>query len=288
MTVLLGAIANIILDPIFIFIFHMGVQGAALATIISQFLSAAWIVAFLTGKKTILRLKISAFRVEAKRALRIVGLGLSGFTMSLTNSSVQIMYNAMLQKVGGDLYVGIMTVINSVREVISMPVTGVTNSAQPVLGFNYGAGEYKRVRGGIVFMSLCCIIYTTLIWMCVHGFPEFFIRIFNRNGDLVEAGIPAMRIYFFGFFMMSLQFAGQAVFVGLGKSKYAVFFSIFRKVIIVIPLIMILPTVFHLGTDGILMAEPVSNFIGGAACFGTMMFTIWPELSGRKKKRAEG
>ena len=288
MTVLLGAIANIILDPIFIFIFHMGVQGAALATIISQFLSAAWIVAFLTGKKTILRLKISAFRVEAKRALRIVGLGLSGFTMSLTNSSVQIMYNAMLQKVGGDLYVGIMTVINSVREVISMPVTGVTNSAQPVLGFNYGAGEYKRVRGGIVFMSLCCIIYTTLIWMCVHGFPEFFIRIFNRNGELVEAGIPAMRIYFFGFFMMSLQFAGQAVFVGLGKSKYAVFFSIFRKVIIVIPLIMILPTVFHLGTDGILMAEPVSNFIGGAACFGTMMFTIWPELSGRKKKRAEG
>ena len=288
MTVLLGAIANIILDPIFIFIFHMGVQGAALATIISQFLSAAWIVAFLTGKKTILRLKISAFRVEAKRALRIVGLGLSGFTMSLTNSSVQIMYNAMLQKVGGDLYVGIMTVINSVREVISMPVTGVTNSAQPVLGFNYGAGEYKRVRGGIVFMSLCCIIYTTLIWMCVHGFPEFFIRIFNRNGDLVEAGIPAMRIYFFGFFMMSLQFAGQAVFVGLGKSKYAVFFSIFRKVIIVIPLIMILPTVFHLGTGGILMAEPVSNFIGGAACFGTMMFTIWPELSGRKKKRAQG
>ena len=288
MTVLLGAIANIILDPIFIFIFHMGVQGAALATVISQFLSAAWIVAFLTGKKTILRLKASAFRVEAKRALRIVGLGLSGFTMSLTNSSVQIMYNAMLQKVGGDLYVGIMTVINSVREVISMPVTGVTNSAQPVLGFNYGAGEYKRVRGGIVFMSLCCIIYTTLIWMCVHGFPEFFIRIFNRNGDLVEAGIPAMRIYFFGFFMMSLQFAGQAVFVGLGKSKYAVFFSIFRKVIIVIPLIMILPTVFHLGTDGILMAEPVSNFIGGAACFGTMMFTIWPELSGRKKKRAEG
>ena len=288
MTVLLGAIANIILDPIFIFIFYMGVQGAALATIISQFLSAAWIVAFLTGKKTILRLKISAFRVEAKRALRIVGLGLSGFTMSLTNSSVQIMYNAMLQKVGGDLYVGIMTVINSVREVISMPVTGVTNSAQPVLGFNYGAGEYKRVRGGIVFMSLCCIIYTTLIWMCVHGFPEFFIRIFNRNGDLVEAGIPAMRIYFFGFFMMSLQFAGQAVFVGLGKSKYAVFFSIFRKVIIVIPLIMILPTVFHLGTDGILMAEPVSNFIGGAACFGTMMFTIWPELSGRKKKRAQG
>ncbi len=283
MTVLLGAIANIILDPIFIFAFNMGVQGAALATILSQLLSAIWIVAFLTGKKTILRLRLSAFHIEPKRALKIVGLGLSGFTMSITNSSVQIMYNAMLQKVGGDLYVGIMTVINSVREVISMPVSGVTNSAQPVLGFNYGAKEYKRVRQGIVFTSICSVVYTTLIWLCVHEFPEFFIRIFNRNGDLVAEGVPAMRIYFFGFFMMSLQFAGQAVFVGLGKSRYAVFFSIFRKVIIVIPLILILPTVFHLGTDGILMAEPMSNFIGGAACFGTMLFTVWPELKGKKK-----
>ena len=283
MTVLLGAIANIILDPIFIFAFNMGVQGAALATILSQLLSAIWIVAFLTGKKTILRLRLSAFHIEPKRALKIVGLGLSGFTMSITNSSVQIMYNAMLQKVGGDLYVGIMTVINSVREVISMPVSGVTNSAQPVLGFNYGAKEYKRVRQGIVFTSTCSVVYTTLIWLCVHEFPEFFIRIFNRNGDLLAEGVPAMRIYFFGFFMMSLQFAGQAVFVGLGKSRYAVFFSIFRKVIIVIPLILILPTVFHLGTDGILMAEPVSNFIGGAACFGTMLFTVWPELKGKKK-----
>ena len=283
MTVLLGAIANIILDPIFIFAFNMGVQGAALATILSQLLSAIWIVAFLTGKKTILRLRLSAFHIEPKRALKIVGLGLSGFTMSITNSSVQIMYNAMLQKVGGDLYVGIMTVINSVREVISMPVSGVTNSAQPVLGFNYGAKEYKRVRQGIVFTSICSVVYTTLIWLCVHEFPEFFIRIFNRNGDLLAEGVPAMRIYFFGFFMMSLQFAGQAVFVGLGKSRYAVFFSIFRKVIIVIPLILILPTVFHLGTDGILMAEPVSNFIGGAACFGTMLFTVWPELKGKNK-----
>ena len=278
MTVMLGALTNIVLDPIFIFVFHMGVRGAALATILSQMLSAVWIVRFLTGKKTILRLKRSAFRLERRRVLRIAGLGMSGFTMSITNSSVQVMYNAMLQKAGGDLYVGIMTVINSVREVISMPVSGLTNSAQPVLGFNYGAGKYKRARQAIVFMSVASIVYTTLVWVCVHTFPEFFIRIFNRTGELVAQGIPAMRIYFFGFFMMSLQFAGQAVFVGLGKSKNAVFFSIFRKVIIVIPLIIILPTVFHLGTDGILMAEPVSNFIGGAACFGTMMFTVWPEL----------
>ena len=234
MTVLLGAIANIILDPIFIFAFNMGVQGAALATILSQLLSAIWIVAFLTGKKTILRLRLSAFHIEPKRALKIVGLGLSGFTMSITNSSVQIMYNAMLQKVGGERAISEYDCYQFCPGGNFMPVSGVTNSAQPVLGFNYGAKEYKRVRQGIVFTSICSVVYTTLIWLCVHEFPEFFIRIFNRNGDLLAEGVPAMRIYFFGFFMMSLQFAGQAVFVGLGKSRYAVFFSIFRKVIIVI------------------------------------------------------
>ena len=280
MTVLLGAVANIILDPIFIFVFHMGVRGAALATIISQFLSAVWILVFLTGKKALLRLKPSAMHLTKKRVKDIIGLGMSGFTLSITNSTVQVMYNAMLQRFGGDLYVGIMTVINSVREVISMPVNGVTQSAQPILGYNYGAKEYNRVKTGIVFMS---ILYTTLVWGVVHGFPEFFIRMFNREGDLIEAGIPAMRVYFFGFFMMSLQFAGQAVFVGLGKAKRAVFFSIFRKIVIVTPLIIMLPVVFGLGTTGILMAEPISNFIGGAACFGTMLVTVWPELKKGEK-----
>ena len=279
MTVILGAVANIVLDPIFIFVLGMGIKGAALATILSQFLSAVWIVAFLTGKKAILRLRLSGCRLSWKRIVRVMGLGLSGFTMSITNSSVQIMYNAMLQNVGGDLYVGIMTVINSVREVLTMPVTGVTNSSQPVMGYNYGAGEYGRVKKAISFMSVVCVVYTIVVWGCIHLFPEFFIRIFNHGGDLVEAGIPALRIYFFGFFLMSLQFAGQSVFVGLGMAGRAVFFSIFRKVIIVIPLIVVLPTVFHLGTSGILMAEPISNLIGGVACFATMMATVWPELS---------
>ncbi len=282
MTVILGAVANIVLDPLFIYVFHMGVKGAALATILSQLLSALWILRFLTGPRAILKLRVSAMGLQAGRAARIVGLGLSGFTMSITNSLVQIMYNAMLQNYGGDLYVGIMTVINSVREVISMPISGVTNSAQPVMGYNYGAREYKRVKQAILFTSIVSILYTLAVWSCVHLFPAFFIHIFNQEGDLVEAGIPAMRIYFFGFFMMALQFAGQAVFVGLGKSKNAVFFSIFRKVIIVVPLIILLPVCFGLGTSGILMAEPISNFIGGAACFGTMLLTVWPELSGRR------
>lgn len=278
LTVLLGAVSNILLDPIFIFVLGLGVQGAAWATVISQGLSALWIVRFLTGDKTILKLQKRAFRLKKQRVMDIIGLGLSGFTMSITNCSVQIMYNASLARFGGDLYVGIMTVINSVREIISLPVNGITNSAQPVMGYNYGAGEYRRVKRAIVFMSAVSIVYTTIVWSLVHGFPEFFIRIFNQDADLVAAGIPAMQIYYFGFFMMSLQFAGQAVFVALGKSKNAVFFSIFRKVIIVIPLILILPNLFGLGTNGIFMAEPVSNFVGGIACFGTMLGTVWPEL----------
>jgi len=279
MTVLLGAVTNIILDPLFIFTFDMGIQGAALATLISQGLSAAWIIWFLTGKKTILKLKRSCMKLEWSRVKSIVGLGLSGFTMSITNSLVQIVCNATLQSYGGDLYVGVMTVINSVREVLSLPVRGLTNSGQPIMGYNYGAGEYKRVKKAIVFTSVTSIAYTILVWLLVSTYPEFFIRIFNKDADLVAAGIPAMRIYYFGFFLMSLQFAGQAVFVALGKAKQAVFFSIFRKVIIVVPLTWLLPRLWGLGTDGVFMAEPISNLIGGLACFITMLVTILPELS---------
>ncbi len=283
LTVLLGAVTNIILDPIFIFVLHLGVQGAAWATILSQGLSALWILHFLTGDQAILKLQKRAFRLKRRRVLEIIALGLSGFTMSVTNSLVQIMYNASLGRFGGDLYIGIMTVINSVREVISLPINGLTNSAQPVMGYNYGAGQYGRVKRAIIFMSVVSIAYTTLMWGLVHSFPGFFIRVFNHEGDLVSAGILAMQIYYFSFFMMSLQFAGQSVFVALGKSKNAVFFSIFRKVIIVIPLILVLPHLFDLGIRGIFMAEPISNFVGGAACFGTMLVTVWPELGERKE-----
>lgn len=284
-TVLLGAVANIILDPIFIFGLGMGVRGAALATIISQFFSAVWIVRFLTGKRTILRLRLSCLRPQWKRIRAIVGLGMSGFTMAITNCTVQIVCNATLQTFGGDLYVGVMTVINSLREVASMPVQGVTNSAQPVMGFNYGAKEYGRVKKAIVFTSLFSIAYTTLAWAFLHGFPEFFIRIFNQDQALIEAGVPALRLYFFGFFMMSLQFAGQAVFVALGMSRQAIFFSIFRKVVIVVPLTLLLPSVFGMGTNGVFLAEPISNFIGGAACFGTMLLLVWTDLTRRERAK---
>lgn len=285
MTVLLGAVTNIVLDPIFIFTLGMGVRGAALATIISQGLSAAWIIRFLTGPKTILKLRFSCMKLERIRVKNIVTLGFSGFTMSITNSLVQIVCNTTLQQWGGDLYVGVMTVINSVREVVSMPVQGITHSAQPVMGFNYGAGEYRRVKKAIAFTSVTAIVYTTVVWMLVHGYPEFFIRIFNQDADLVAAGIPAMQIYYFGFFLMSLQFSGQAVFVALGKAKQAIFFSIFRKVVIVVPLTLLLPRLWNLGINGVFAAEPISNLIGGAACFGTMLVTLLPELSAQDKRK---
>ena len=287
MTVLLGAVANIILDPTFIFVFHMGVQGAALATIISQFLSAAWIIRFLTGPRTILKLRRSAMKLERRRVLKIMGLGLSGFTMSITNSLVQIVCNATLRDFGGDLYVGAMTVINSIREVVQMPVQGLTNSAQPVMGFNYGAEKYGRVRQAIKFTSAVSIVYTCAIWAGLYFAPGFFIGIFSSEEELLAIGVPAMHIYYFGFFMMSLQMAGQAVFVALGRAKNAVFFSIFRKVIIVFPLTVILPHFWGLGTDGVFLAEPISNFIGGAACYATMLLTVWREL-GRREKMAGG
>ncbi|MHB8128720.1 MAG: MATE family efflux transporter [Mobilitalea sp.] len=281
-TVLLGAVANIILDPIFIFGFHMGVKGAAIATVISQFLSAVWILKFLIGKKTILRLRYRNFKLKKSRVSKITLLGLSGFAMAITNSSVQIMCNASLQFYGGDLYVGIMTVINSIREVIVMPVTGLTNGAQPIIGYNYGAGSYGRVRSAIKFMSIACITYTVIAWGILNIIPHFFIQIFNHDPELIQLGLPALRIYFFGFFMMSLQFSGQSTFVALGKSKYAIFFSIFRKIIIVVPLTFLLPRLFHLGVNGVFLAEPISNFIGGTASFATMLLVVWPELKVKK------
>lgn len=278
MTVLLGAVTNIVLDPILIFGLHMGVRGAAAATVISQFLSALWAVAFLSGKRASQRLRLCNLLPRPRIVKRIVALGMSGFIMAVTNSAVQIVCNATLQRFGGDLYVGVMTILNSVREMAMTPVNGLNNAAQPVMGFNYGARQYRRVREGIRFSTVLCISLTTLIWLTVVLFPEAFIRLFNSEPELVAAAIPSMHIYFFGFFMMSLQLSGQTAAVALGKAKQAVFFSLLRKAFIVIPLTLALPPLFGLGVNGVFLAEPISNFIGGGACFITMLLTIWVEL----------
>ena len=284
LTVLLGAVTNIILDPVLIFGLHMGVRGAAVATVFSQSLSALWVMRFLTGKKAIIRLNRHAMKLEGSLVKEITALGTSGFVMSVTNGAVQIVCNFTLAKYGGDIYIGIMTVINSVREMVTMPVMGLTSGAQPVIGYNYGAKEYGRVKASIKFMSVSCIVFTVAAWAVLFFEPEFFLRLFTGEQEIIRNGVLAMRIYFCGIFMMALQFAGQSTFVSLNRSKQAVFFSLFRKVIIVIPLTMFLPLLGNLGTNGVFWAEPVSNLIGGTACFVTMMITVWPSLKTKKSE----
>lgn len=276
LTVLIGAIINIILDPIFIFYFHLGVKGAALATVISQFISALWTLHFLTSQKTILKLRKKDMILKTRHVTRIFSLGTAGFMMALTNSIVTIICNKTLQIYGGDLYIAIMAIINSIREVASLPGQGITNGCQPVLGYNYGAKEYQRVLQGIRFVTLTAFSLMGIVWLLITLFPEAFIRIFSHHPEIIRDGIPALRLYFFGFFMMSLQMTGQAIAVGLGKSKQAVFFSIFRKVLIVVPLTIILPK--FIGINGVFIAEAISNFIGGGACYITMWLTIGKNL----------
>lgn len=273
-TVFIGAGLNIILDPIFIY--KMGVKGAAAATVISQLVAAVWTFRFLTGKKAVIKIKLSSMKCELKRIKKILFLGLSGFTMAITNSLVQMVCNASLQSYGSDVYVGAMTIINSVREVVSMPVMGLTNSAQPIIGFNYGAKEYKRVKDAIKYLALILIVYTLLAWAFVSMFPNFLMGIFTADAEMIRVGVPSMHIYFFGFCFMAMQFSGQTVFTGIGKAKQSIFFSIFRKVIIVVPLTLLLPVWF--GVDGVFMAEPISNLIGGGACFITMYLTVYKKL----------
>ena len=276
MTVLLGAAVNLILDPVLIFGFHMGVRGAALATVISQALSAAWVLAFLTGKRAILRLRRENLRLEAGRTRRIVSLGLSGFFVNLTTSLVQVVCNATLQRCGGDTYVGVMTIINSIREVFIMPVHGLTNGSQPVAGYNYGAKQYSRVRQSIRFSVGVTMAYSAAFWVCAMLVPGALIRVFKSDPEILAAGVPALRIYFSMFLFMSLQLAGQGVFVGLGRSKQAVFFSLLRKAIVNAPLTVLLA--LWMGADGVFTAEAVSQLVGGLACFTTMYLTVYRPL----------
>ena len=276
-TTVIGAVLNLILDPIFIFIFDMGVSGAALATIISQFVSVIWILRFLTGKKAIHTLKKECLKIQWYRTKEILTLGTAGFIMQATNCVVQVACNKTLQSYGGDLYIGVMTVINSVREVLMLPVLGISNGAQPVLGYNYGAKQNERVKAGIKFTALIGTGYTLIVWGLVMIIPEFFFRIFTNDTSIIAAGPEALHIYFFGFFLMAFQFAGQSVFQGLGKAKYAITFSLLRKVVIVVPLTLLLPGL-GFGVNGVFMAEPISNAIGGLACFITMWLTVYRKL----------
>ena len=288
MTTLLGAVINLILDPLFIFVLGMGVRGAALATVIAQVCSAAWVLAFLTGRRAILRLDRGSLGLDGPILRRVCGLGLTGFTFSVTNSLVQAIGNAQLQSYGapsgtGDLYVAAMTAITSVREIVFQPIRGLTQGAQPVLGYNYGAGRYGRVRESIRFLTVSCLAYNVVVWLLLLAFPGVFILLFNDDPALLEVGIKTMRIYYAAYVMMSFQMIGQNTFVALGRAKQAVFFSLWRKVVLVMPLMLVFPRFW--GPAGVFAAEPVSDVVGGGICYLTMMATVGREM--RERELAE-
>ena len=276
---MIGAGINILLDPLFIFVLHTGVAGAAIASVFSQFVSCLFVLQFLLGDRAVIRLRITdLLKPDFRLLTEIIPLGLAGFIMSATNCLVQAVCNATLSIHGGDLYVGIMTIINSVREMISLPINGITAGAQPVISFNYGAKKNDRVKQGIRFMSLVGVIYTGFMWTLIMLFPHAFLTMFSTEKKMITTGQLPIMIYFAGFIFMALQFAGQSSFVALGKARQSIFFSIFRKVIIVVPLTLILPKFFGLGVLGVFLAEPISNFIGGSASFLTMYFGTYRKM----------
>ena len=273
-TVLCGAILNIVLDPLFIFVFDMGVRGAAVATVISQFASMAWVLLFLFGKKTDLRMRKEYIIPDVRIIKDIISLGIAGFIMNGTNCLVQVVCNVVLSGYG-DIYIGIMTVINSIREIAQLPVSGVSNGAQPVLGYNYGANCPSRVKSGIKFSMFLGSALSVAFWILVMLFQKQFMMPFTSDTQMLEMGEHSMRIYYCAFFTMALQFGGQSTFTSLGMAKPAIFFSLFRKAILVVPLTFALPHLFGLGVNGVFAAEPISNVIGGTACFTSLMIIVW-------------
>jgi Na+-driven multidrug efflux pump len=279
--VIIGAVSNIVLDPFFIFALHMDVRGAAVATVLSQAFSALYVYRFLTGNQAELKLRIitpSRFASRLSLAGEIVSLGMSAFVMQFTNSLVNIVCNSVLSSFGGELYVSIMTVVNSVRQITETPVLAIAEGASPVISYNYGAGRPQKVRRGIFLMAAMGLFYTAAVWILIERFPSFFIGIFSTDSTFMADAIPALHTYFFAFVFMALQYTGQTTFKALGKKRHAIFFSLFRKVVIVVPLTILLPRLFGLGTTGVFMAESISNVIGGTACFVTMLLTVMPEL----------
>lgn len=280
-TTLLGVGLNVLLDPLFIFVLDMGVEGAALATVLSQAVSALWVFAFFFGRKSLYRIRRRHLRLQAKTVGEICGLGLTGFVMQGTNCLTQVVCNVSLRTWGGDLYVGVMTVVNSVREMLSLPVHSLSSGAAPVLGFNFGAQTYERVKQGIRFIALTGFLYTLAVWGLIKAVPGALVGLFTEDPSLLAAGTDALQIYFFGFVFMAFQFVGQCAFTSLCCPKRAVFFSLLRKVIIVVPLTLWLPTLGW-GVDGVFWAEPISNVIGGLACFLTMWFSLYQKLGKEK------
>lgn len=261
-TVMIGAAINIILDPIFIFGFNMGVKGAALATILAQLVSAIWVLVFLFSKKSILKIRKSYLIPKMKTILPIIALGVSPFVMQATESLVLVSLNTRLSLYGGDLAVGAMTIMSSIMQIILLPLMGLSQGAQPIISYNYGAKKIDRVKKAFKLLLKCCLTYTIVMFLLLMIFPEIFVGIFNNKPELVEITSWSIRIYFAGIGLFGAQIACQQTFLALGQAKISLFLALLRKVVLLVPLIYIMPLIVKSNQlFGVLLAEPIADVL---------------------------
>ena len=264
LTTVIGAVINIILDPIFIFGLGMGVKGAALATVLSQAVGAIWILRFLTGKKTVLRLRRENMKLIPSIILPCLGLGISTFVMLSTESLLSISFTSSLSRYGGDLAVGAMTIITSVSQLVTMPLQGICQGGQPIISYNYGAGNKERVKEAFFTQFGTCVAYTVLFWVALMFVPQIFAGMFTSDKALIEYTTWALRIYMAGIFSIGFQISCQQSFMALGQAKVSLLLACLRKIILLIPLIFILPLFFENQVFAVFLAEPVSDMIAAA------------------------
>ncbi|HJB26963.1 MAG TPA: MATE family efflux transporter [Firmicutes bacterium] len=272
-SVLIGAVANIVLDPIFIFGFNMGVEGAALATIISQAMSCIWVMAFLFGKKTHLRIRRKNLNLEKEIVLPSLALGLSSFIMQASESVISICFNSSLLRYGGDIAVGAMTILTSVMQFAMLPLQGLGQGAQPIISYNYGAQNVKRVKDAFKLLLKSSLCYSTLLWIFIMIFPQGFAAMFTSDPELLEFTKTALRIYMACLLLFGIQMACQMTFTSLGNAKASILVAVMRKFVLLIPLIYLLPSIFSSNqTMAVYMAEPVADFL--AVSFTAVLFTF--------------
>lgn len=278
MTVVIGAICNIVLDPILIYGFDMGVQGAAIATVFSQTVSAVWVVAFLLGKKTILRIKRQYLKINAAVLLPTLALGISPFIMQSTESLVQLTFNAQIKRYGGDqvdLLISAMSILLSCIQFFVLPLNGLTQGAQPIVSYNYGAGKIDRVKKAFWLLIKSGMVYTIAVWTAVQLFPSIFVKMFSSDPALLEIAPGYLRIFMSGMLLLGAQFSCQQTFVALGQAKISTFLALLRKVILLIPLALVLPML--MGFQGIFLAEPIADVVA-ALCTTTVFLLMTRRL----------
>ncbi len=272
MTVIIGAVINIVLDPIFIFAFNMGVKGAALATVIAQGVSCIWVLKFLTSKKSILRIRPQNIRLDHKILLPIIALGVSPFIMQSTESLLSICFNTSLQKYGGDLAVGAMTIVTSVMQILTLPLLGLAQGAQPIISYNYGAKNPQRMKKAFRLLFASMFVYAFAFWLLNMLQPQLFVSVFASTPELKNYASWALRIYLAAGFMMSIQNSCQQTFIALSEAKISLFLALLRKIILLIPLIYILPPFFDNKVLAVFLAEPIADFL--AACVTGLCFKV--------------